>query len=163
MALTKSMRIYVLYIHLVLIHLVEPQVKAGVYFKLIKGTKKERNSGDVGPFIQKDFFQCARTETCTHLLQLANEYMIINGSEELGKRKKSAVQIYEKVKTKGNSSPLLNANEAYRRNKSTIIYIQMSAIITSYLLLSLATEWIGYFFGSQISFHLSYTPAIQKF
>ena len=103
MAVITSRNLNILVSQLVLLHSVIPQVKTGVYFKLIKGPDKESRAGDTVSLICKEFFQCGREQSCTHVMQLSNKYVVLHGSEELRKRKGSAVRIYEKVRTEGSS------------------------------------------------------------
>ena len=101
MAIRKSRSIYNFFIQLILLHSVKSQADTGIYFKLIKGTIKESNGGSTTLLIDKEFFQCGREKPCTHVMQVASEYMTIHGNEELRKRKNSAMRIYEKVKAEG--------------------------------------------------------------
>ena len=92
----------VLYIHLILFQLLKFNFATGVYFKLIKGVDKKDNAEENTPLIRKEFFQCGREQSCTHVLRLANGYTKIYGSKDLKGKEHSAVCIYEKAKIRGN-------------------------------------------------------------
>ena len=101
MAATTSRKTLVFCIHLILSHSVKFQDTGGVYFKRIEGSKMEQNIEDKSTLIHKEFYQCGREESCTHVIQLANNFMAVYGIGELELRKSSAVSIYEKMKIKG--------------------------------------------------------------
>ena len=67
-------------------------------FKLISGTDERNNLGEREPRIRKEFFQCGREKSCSHVIKVANGYVLVYGSDELRKIKDKAVCIYEKVK-----------------------------------------------------------------
>ena len=93
---------YVFYFCAIQFFSVKAQFTTGMYFKLITGADDEISKRDTKPVLGKEFFQCGIEQSCTHLLNLANEYVIVHGSEEFGRRKGTAVSIYEKVKLQGN-------------------------------------------------------------
>ena len=102
MADNKLRKICVFYIQLILFPSIKPHLTIGMNFKLIKGTDRVSSAGDREPLIRKEFFRCAREQSCTHVVQLANAFVVIHGSEELRKMENRAVRIYEKVNTEGN-------------------------------------------------------------
>ena len=88
--------IHALFIHMILFHLFKSINANGAYFRLIEGLDNQSNVANSTQHISKEFYQCGREKSCTHVIKLPHGYELINGSEELGKRKHEAVCIYEK-------------------------------------------------------------------
>ena len=84
----------VLYIYMVLFHSLKPVLVNGEYFVLIAGT--DHRAGDMKPQIPKEFFQCIREESCTHVMKTSKGYLLVHGIDDLGKRQHEAICIYEK-------------------------------------------------------------------
>ena len=102
MGVSTSIKIsYVIYFCIIQFCIVKARFTTGIYFKLITGADDEISVRGAKPVIGTEFFQCGIEQSCTHLLNLANEYVITHGSEELRRRKDNAVSIYEKVKLQG--------------------------------------------------------------
>ena len=101
MAAAKSRKLFLFYIYFVLFRSVTSQDTTGMHFKLIKGVNMEYHAGDTSSLIQKQFFQCGREKSCTHVIQLTTNFVTVHGSNELEMKKGSAVRIYEKVELKG--------------------------------------------------------------
>ena len=98
MATTKSKRSQVLCLYLVIIPLFQPCHATGRYFKMVAGTECELNEGDSqDALIRKEFFQCSREDSCTHVMKTSQNYVIVHDSDELRKRKYEAMCIYKKM------------------------------------------------------------------
>ena len=86
---------------MIIFHNLSPIYSEGVSFKLLSGTDMQNSAADEGPYIRKEFFQCGRKQSCTHVIELFSGFVLANGSIELEERKYGAVRIYEKVKLNG--------------------------------------------------------------
>ena len=117
MATSISKRNNVLYICMLLIHLFKPIVSSGAYFRLIKGIDHQDSVAGTSPVLREEFFQCAREESCTHVVKLSHGYMVVYGIDELEKRNNEALSIYEKVKLQGKFNVNFTAIVFYRNEK----------------------------------------------
>ena len=97
MTILKSKQNHVLYVCMVLFQSFKPIIATGAYFQLITGADSQNSIEDTPPHIHKEFHQCGREQSCTHVIKLPHGYEVIHGSNELGKRKHEAVHIYEKM------------------------------------------------------------------
>ena len=86
---------------MLLIHLFKPIVSSGAYFRLIKGIDHQDSVAGTSPVLREEFFQCAREESCTHVVKLSHGYMVVYGIDALEKIRNEALSIYEKVKLQG--------------------------------------------------------------
>ena len=89
------------YLYIILFHLLDLRITTGTYFELIAGKDEWKGDGNKAAIIRKDFFQCGRDKSCTHVMKFANGYKLVNDSIEFEKRKKEAVFIYERIKLIG--------------------------------------------------------------
>ena len=117
MATSISKRNNVLFICMLLIHLFKPTLSRGTYFSLIKGTAHQDSVAGTSPVLRKEFFQCAREESCTHVVKIPHGYVIVYGIDELKKRRNGALSIYEKVKLQGKFIVNFTAIVFYRNEK----------------------------------------------
>ena len=117
MATSISKRNNVLFICMLLIHLFKPIVSSGAYFILIKGTAHQDSVAGTSPLLSKEFFQCAREESCTHVVKLTHGYMVVYSIDELKKRRNEALYLYEKVKLQGKFIVNFTAIVFYRNEK----------------------------------------------
>jgi len=93
----------ILYIYLILFQSLKLKSTTGVYFKLVKGIEKKDNTKEGAPLIRKEFLQCGKEQSCTHVIRLVNGYTKIYGSKDLEEKEHSAVCIYEKAKIRASS------------------------------------------------------------
>ena len=70
-------------------------------FNIIVGNDMESNAADGAPHISQEFFECGRDQSCTHVVELFEGFVLAHGSIELEKKRYGAVRIYEKVASQG--------------------------------------------------------------
>ena len=101
MAVSISIKIHTFYFCILLLHSLKPNCTDAMYFKMITSTNEEKSVGDMAPFIHKEFFQCGRQETCTHVMRMSTGYATVHGSDDLETRKHQALCVYEKMHIPG--------------------------------------------------------------
>ena len=83
--------------YMVLYHSFMPVLSIGTYFHLVAGTDEKSSAVDKTPHIRREFFQCGREKSCTHVVKLTNGYAPVLGSVELEKRIQEALCVYKKI------------------------------------------------------------------
>ena len=91
-------------LYMFLFHALYPAIKAGSYYKVIASKDEAYSVAAPAPHIRKEFFQCGRDQSCTHVLRIVSRYVLVYGSEEFEKREHEADIVYEKIKLPGNKS-----------------------------------------------------------
>ena len=88
-------------IYMILFHMIGEVHSKEAKFKVIVGNDVESNAADGAPHISKEFFECGRDQSCTHVVELFEGFVLAHGNIELEKKRYGAVRIYEKVESQG--------------------------------------------------------------
>ena len=79
------------------IHLIKPTLSSGAYFRLIKGIDHQESVAGTSPLLSKEFFQCAREESRTHVVKLSHEHIVVYGIDVLEKIKNETLPFMKKL------------------------------------------------------------------
>ena len=77
-----------------LLPFLQTNISAGLFYKLIESKDKQNCVADKEPHIHKEFFQCSREQSCTHVVRLLDKCMLVYGSSS---GKHEATYIYKKM------------------------------------------------------------------
>ena len=101
MVVSKSRKVHTFYLCIFLLHSLKPNCTDAMYFKMITGANEKKCVGDMASLIHKEFFQCGREQSCTHVIKISTGYVTVHGSVDLQARKDQALCVYEKMHIPG--------------------------------------------------------------